>query len=357
MFGRAVFSGTLVLAGLLTLAVIGGLIVREPAVAVLTVVLGGAALAALRRPAEPRAPAVCLAAADVPLGGSCEPAGLRGAHPRTSILAPWGRTLDAALRLPVILGEIAGRPTWLDLAAAPHVLIGGSTGSGKSTFLHSAIVSGTALQAPERLRVVLIDPKRVELNRYRGLAHVAAYVSENPDARRVLTSVEREMDRRYQGMDALGARDISETREPRVLVVIDEFADLVLTTRRTPNDVEGTLSRLLALGRAAGVHVILATQRPDAKVVTGLIKANAPTRIAFRTSNGVESRIILDVRGAEALPGRGAGLIVSHQVPNTEKPGTPVRFQGYHIPYAEIDAYVRSVSPLTSPPPTGRMGA
>ena len=220
------------------------------------------------------------------------------------------------------------------------VAVDGIDGSGKSTFLHSLIVTATALRTPYALRLVLIDPKRVELNRYRRLPHVGAYASENADAGRILGQVAAEMDRRYKGMEHHGIRDISGTREPRILVVIDEFTDLVLTTRRTPNEVEPVLCRLLALGRAAGIHVVLATQRPDRSVVTGLIKANAPCRIAFQSSNSIESRIVLDCKGAETLPGKGTGLIVCSQIQNTAKPGQPVRFQGYRLPDSEIDTYV-----------------
>lgn len=258
-------------------------------------------------------------------------------------------TRDEAARdydLPIVLGNVKDgdapttRTKWIDLARAPHVLVGGSTGSGKSVFLTNAIVTATACMTPDRLRLALIDPKRVEFSVFKDMPHTVAHVSEVTEARGVLLSVIAEMERRYKVMEQVGMRDIGDT-EPRIMVVIDEFADLVLTTRRTENEVEPLLARLLALGRAAGIHVILATQRPDAKVVTGLIKANAPTRVAFRTANAVESRIILDTKGAETLPGKGAGLVLSHQVPGG---GKPVPFQGTYLTDAVVDGYVAAAS-------------
>jgi hypothetical protein len=349
---RLIFSTVGIVLGLLGFAAIAGWIVKSPGAAAFVLIASLALLAALRRPRSAAADAKPVRLA----GRRSEPSseeGDEGGRPeiapeRPAFLRPWLPSLPSGVGLPVILGDVGGRAKWLDLATAPHVLVGGSTGSGKSVFLASAIVSATALRSPDELRLLLIDPKRVELSRFRRLPHVEGHATDNAGALRLLRAAEAEMDRRYRGLEALGARDVSATGEPRVLVVIDEYADLILSGRKTPDDAEPTLVRLLSLGRAAGVHVILATQRPDRTVVTGLIKANCGTVIAFRVPSVTNSRIILDARGAEALRGAGDGMIVCPQLSNADKPGNPVRFQGYKIPDNEIDAYIGAFSPRPS---------
>lgn len=263
------------------------------------------------------------------------------------------REAPAGMGLPVLLGRVAGKPptpsslnpwTWIDLASAPHVLVGGSTGSGKSVFLNTLIATACARSEPDELGLVVIDPKRVEMGRFANLPHCIKHVTRKPQARWALDGVVCEMDRRYAEMERSGLRDGAD-KYGRILVVIDEMADLVIphSKEKAEKDrcesIVALLARLLALGRAAGIHVVLATQSPRREVVTGLIKGNAPLRIAFRTSNKTESRIVLDANGAEALPGKGRGLIVSPQVPNTEKPGTPVEFQGAMLSDGLLDEY------------------
>lgn len=260
-------------------------------------------------------------------------------------------TCPTGLGLPLYLGEVEGAHRWLDLRRAPHVLVAGTTGSGKSQWLRTALVSLTGLTGPDALRLILIDPKRVELAPFKGLPHVSRHVTDPADARKVLDGLSREMDRRYSAMEAAGVADVSGLPPgrscPFIVVAADEFADLILSTRRTAHEVEPVLARLLSLGRAAGIHVLLATQRPDRTVVTGLIKANAPARVAFRCANSTESRIILDGRGAEALGRPGDGLVVSHEVQG--EPGRPVPFRGLMVP----EDAVRRYGGLTNP--TGRV--
>lgn len=249
-----------------------------------------------------------------------------------------------ALGLGLYLGTVAGRHRWLDLRKAPHVLVAGTTGSGKSQWLRTALLTLTAGTGPDRLRLILIDPKRVELAPFRRLPHVSHHVTEPADARRILDALSAEMDRRYAAMEGEGVADVSALAIPPPFIVVaaDEYADLILTTRRTNREIEPVLARLLALGRAAGIHGLLATQRPDRTVVTGLIKANAPTRIAFRTANAVESRIILDNRGAEALGRPGDGLVVSHEIQGT--PGKPVPFHALMVPDPAVRQYAGASS-------------
>ncbi len=229
--------------------------------------------------------------------------------------------------LPLIYGTRDGRLLTADLTKAPHVLVAGATGSGKSVFLNTLVQSLAAWATTDELRLCLIDPKRVELSQHAHLPHVAACVTEKREAESVLAGLCDEMDRRYGALQAVGKRDIGETANDRIVLVIDEFADLILPATSSSEDrklaqrLRGYLSRLLALGRAAGIHVVLATQRPCAKVVDGLMKANVPTRVAFRVASKTQSRIILDQNGAEELKGKGDGMAVTAD-------GTVIRFQG-----------------------------
>jgi S-DNA-T family DNA segregation ATPase FtsK/SpoIIIE len=203
--------------------------------------------------------------------------------------------------------------------------VAGSTGSGKSVFINSALCSIIDRNDPKDLRLVLIDPKQVELLPYQGVPHLAYPVATDADsARDALRFVVAEMDNRYRLLSKAGVRNIGEYNElvgglPYMVVVIDELADLMMVARR---EVESSIVRITQLARAAGIHLIVATQRPSVDVITGLIKANMPSRIAFSVASTTDSRVILDSSGAEFLTGMGDGLFVPQGV------SKPVRFQG-----------------------------
>ena len=270
----------------------------------------------------------------------------RGPHNPPQALRDLVATCPGDLGIPTPIQTANGR-VWLDIAKAPHALVAGATGSGKSVFLNTLLATATTARTPLELNVALIDPKRVELRRYANLPHVFAHATEKPEAYRVLSRIADTMDQRYEWMERDGHKDAAG-RYYRVLVVIDEFADLVIPHNKTTaekqlsEDLNAVIARLVALGRAAGIHVVLATQTPRANVITGLIKGNVPMRIAFRTSNKTESRIILDANGAEALPGKGRGLILTPQVTNHDKPGTPVEFQGLMVSERVLQAHTAS---------------
>ncbi|MBY0394932.1 MAG: DNA translocase FtsK, partial [Thermoleophilia bacterium] len=209
--------------------------------------------------------------------------------------------------------DIGGKPVYVDLSRMPHLLIAGSTGTGKSVCLNAILASILLRATPERLRMILIDPKKVELNHYEGLPHLLTPVVTNmKDAAAVLSNVVREMESRYELMGMARARNLrdwnahrataGEKPMPTILVVIDELADLMMVS---PAEVEDAIIRLAQKSRAVGIHLVLATQRPSADVITGMIKANVPSRIAFAVSSQVDSRVILDAGGAETLLGHG----------------------------------------------------
>lgn len=209
--------------------------------------------------------------------------------------------------------DLSGKPVYIDLAKMPHLLIAGSTGTGKSVCLNSILASILLRSTPANLRMILIDPKKVELNHYESIPHLLTPVVTNmKDASAVLANVVREMESRYELMGmarARNLRDWNEVREaqgespiPTILVVIDELADLMMVS---PAEVEDSIIRLAQKSRAVGIHLVLATQRPSADVITGMIKANVPSRIAFAVSSQVDSRVILDSGGAESLLGHG----------------------------------------------------
>ncbi len=209
--------------------------------------------------------------------------------------------------------DISGKPVYVDLARMPHLLIAGSTGTGKSVCLNAILASVLLRSTPEQLRMILIDPKKVELNHYEGIPHLLTPVVTNMrDAAAVLNNIVREMESRYELMGMARARNLRDwnaIREssgdkplPTVLVVIDELADLMMVS---PAEVEDSIIRLAQKSRAVGIHLVLATQRPSADVITGMIKANVPSRIAFAVSSQVDSRVILDAGGAESLLGHG----------------------------------------------------
>ncbi|MFN3660467.1 MAG: DNA translocase FtsK, partial [Brevinematales bacterium] len=249
--------------------------------------------------------------------------------------------------LPLILGkDITGNILVDDLTEMPHLLIAGTTGSGKSVYVNAFLASLLFKKSYEELRFLLIDPKMVELELYNGLPHLLAPVITQPEvAIVVLEWVVREMERRYKLFSELGVRNIMEYQKVSphekgfeslyyLIVVIDEFADLML---RMPKETERVISRLAAMARAVGIHLVVATQRPSVDVVTGIIKANFPSRIAFRVSSQTDSRTILDRGGAEKLLGKGDMLFLSPK--NTDL----VRLQVPYVSSKEIETLVYEI--------------
>ncbi|MBA2462653.1 MAG: DNA translocase FtsK, partial [Actinobacteria bacterium] len=216
--------------------------------------------------------------------------------------------------LAVWLGkDISGTAVWADLARMPHILIAGTTGSGKSGCINTILTSILLRSTPDEVRLILIDPKRIELNYYESIPHLLTPVVSSPkEASAVLTNVVAEMDRRYERLSLVRARNLPEANRafrargedalPYLLVVIDELADLMMIS---PQTVEDAIIRLAQKSRAVGIHLVLATQRPSVDVITGMIKANVPSRIAFAVSSQTDSRVILDGSGAESLLGQG----------------------------------------------------
>ncbi|NMC14152.1 MAG: DNA translocase FtsK [Chloroflexi bacterium] len=241
------------------------------------------------------------------------------------------------------LGEdVAGNAVAADLAAMPHLLIAGATGSGKSVCVNSIITCLLMHNTPNELRLIMVDPKRVELSNYNGIPHLLApVVVELERVVGALQWVTREMDQRYRKLAQEGTRNINEFNNkvsargekklPYLVVIIDELADLMMLA---PDETERTITRLAQLARATGIHLVIATQRPSVDVVTGLIKANFPARIAFAVASGVDSRVILDQPGAERLLGRGDMLF---QAPDA---AAPARLQGTFVSDAEIQRLV-----------------
>ncbi len=256
--------------------------------------------------------------------------------------------------IPLALGkEIPGDSRMVDLTKMPHLLIAGATGSGKSVCVNSIICSILYRCTPEQVKMILIDPKIVELKFYNDIPHLLTPVVTDP--KRAFQAIQYciyEMERRYNLLDALGVRDIRSynakiERErmateplPYLVVVVDEFADLMATSGK---ELETTLARLAAMSRAVGIHLVLATQRPSTDVITGLIKANIPSRIAFMVSSKVDSRIIIDTVGAEKLLGQGDMLFISATDP------FPLRLQGAFLSEEEVERIVAHVRTLGEP--------
>ena len=250
--------------------------------------------------------------------------------------------------------DVGGMAVAADLAAMPHLLIAGATGSGKSVCVNSLISCLLLMNKPDELRLLMVDPKRVELTGYNGIPHLLApVVVELERVVGALQWVTREMDKRYHKLAQAGCRNIKdynkqledsgEKKLPYLVVIIDELADLMMLA---PDETERTLTRLAQLARATGIHLVIATQRPSVDVVTGLIKANFPARIAFAVASGVDSRVILDQPGAERLLGRGDMLFQAPDAP------APNRLQGTYVSEPEIQrlvSYWQSFSGTLSP--------
>ncbi|MCH8199768.1 MAG: DNA translocase FtsK, partial [Chloroflexi bacterium] len=257
---------------------------------------------------------------------------------RAVMESPAFRSLAERDGLPVALGlASAGEPVVVDLVDMPHLLIAGATGSGKSVCISSIISSLITHRQPSDLRLMLVDPKRVELTPYNGIPHLVTPVVVEPDrVVRLLRGAIQEMLRRYRLLEEAGVRNIqSYNRSPKAgehlpyfVICIDELADLMMSSAF---DVEQVLCRLAQLGRAIGIHLVVATQRPSVDVVTGLIKANFPSRIAFAVASQVDSRTILDAVGADRLLGRGDMLFLSSDSPK------PRRVQGAFVSDEETE--------------------
>ena len=259
------------------------------------------------------------------------------------------RKISSKGGLPIALGEdTGGNPVVTDLASLPHLLIAGATGSGKSVCLNSIVASLLFTKPPDQLRIVMVDPKRVELTPFNGIPHlISPVIVDVEEVNPALRALIAEMLRRYKLMEEVGTRNISgynaKAKEPMpyLVLIVDELADLMMMGGF---EMEQNLVRLAQLGRAIGIHLVLATQRPSVNVVTGLLKANVPARVAFAVASQVDSRVILDTVGAEKLLGKGDMLLLNHDSPK------PRRVQGALVYDEEIDRVVEFWLQQKGPP-------
>lgn len=258
--------------------------------------------------------------------------------------------LEQSKLLAVLGRDIMGKPQWMEINKTPHLLVAGSTGSGKSVCINSLIVSMLMRSKPEEVKLILVDPKKVELSMYNGVPHLLAPVVTDPKkANIVLKKMVVEMERRYDAFEESGTKNIAgynayidkknegipecdQLRKlPYIVVIIDELADLMLVAAK---EVEDSIMRITQMARAAGIHLIVATQRPSTDVITGVVKANIPSRISFAVSSSIDSRTILDMTGAEKLLGKGDMLF------KPQGENVPIRIQGTFISDEEIKAVV-----------------
>ncbi len=260
------------------------------------------------------------------------------------------KTFENSKLLAVLGRDIMGKPQWMEINKTPHLLVAGSTGSGKSVCINSLIVSLLMRAKPEEAKLVLVDPKKVELSMYNGVPHLLTPVVTDPKkANIVLKKMVVEMERRYEVFEASGTKNIAGYNDyvdkknegvpeceqlrklPYIVVIIDELADLMLVAAK---EVEDSIMRITQMARAAGIHLIVATQRPSTDVITGVVKANIPSRISFAVSSSIDSRTILDMTGAEKLLGKGDMLF------KPQGENIPIRIQGTFISDEEIKGVV-----------------
>jgi len=313
--------------------------------------------------------ALCLAAPDVRIEAPIPGKAAIGIEiPNNEIAVVYLRELIETVEfqqstswLTVALGkDIAGKPVIADLTRMPHLLIAGATGAGKSVCLNTLIASILFKASPEQVKFLIIDPKMVELTTYNGIPHLATAVVTSPQrAAGALRWAVKEMERRYELFAAVGARDITRYNNyvqgtsfnqkpvPLMVIVIDELADLMMVA---PAEVEDSICRLAQMARATGIHLVVATQRPSVDVITGLIKANIPSRISFAVSSQIDSRTILDMAGAEKLLGRGDMLFLPVGITK------PCRVQGAYLSDHEVENLVTFLKKQTQDVPLDCIG-
>jgi len=240
-------------------------------------------------------------------------------------------------QIPIILGkDVRGQPLVIDLTEMPHLLVAGATGSGKSMALHNFIIN-FLINENANVKVALVDPKRVEFFRYKRIKKLYAMASSVEESIDLFGSLIDEMEKRFKLLEKKKCRNLVEYNKkykkkiPYIVLVVDEMADLMVEAKK---EIEPLISKLAQKSRACGIHLIMATQRPSTNVITGVIKANFPSRISFKVSSMVDSRVVFDTNGAEKLLGKGDGMINAPECPL-------VRFQGTFIPIDELDDIIK----------------